>query len=90
MLAPVVAALERPQAIVRDQAETIGELRATVSTLEAHTAPEAVAPPTGERRHLALAVGALVAAPCDAGGGDRAGCRVDVRAEVSEQGGDDA
>src|SRR5438067_5588132 len=37
-LAPVVAALERSQAIVRQQAETIGELRVRVTTLEAENA----------------------------------------------------
>jgi len=38
VLAPVVAALERSQAIVREQAEAIGELRATVASLEAQNA----------------------------------------------------
>lgn len=46
VLAPLVAALERSQAIVREQAEALGELRATVTVLEAQNATlKASAPP---------------------------------------------
>jgi excisionase family DNA binding protein len=41
-LVPLVAALERSQATVRDQAETIGELRAENRALLASTAPQSV------------------------------------------------
>lgn len=53
VLAPLVAEItasrqagERKDDIIRVQAETIGELRATVATLEARTAAQTVEPPT--------------------------------------------
>jgi Helix-turn-helix domain len=54
LLDPLVAALERSQATVKEQAETIGELRATLSTL---TAPESPLAASGAAQSSATALG---------------------------------
>jgi excisionase family DNA binding protein len=45
VLAPLVAEITASRQTIERQAETIGELRATVATLEARTAAQVVAPP---------------------------------------------
>ena len=73
ILGPIMARMAEQEGTIREQAETIGELRARVSTLEAHTGPQSVESTRGGAPASLAAVGAVGAGRGAAGAGGRAG-----------------